>query len=600
MTPGRGILLVLLLAAAAYANSLGNGFAYDDEGIILQNPVVLGGDWAGAMRGSWWPMAREGAGLHRPLTTLSFVGEWRLFGGDPLGYHALNLFFHAMVSLVVFLLLLSLGSLPGALAGGAVFAVHPVHTEAVANVVGRAEIYAALFCLAACLLYWRGREWRGARRALRLLGLGALFFLSLSSKEIGVTLPGVLLLLELFRPRLAGKGSLPFPRRVLEEGATFMVLGLVLAAWLGIRFLVLGTVAGERAAPVLELVGPGARVLSAVAIWAQYLRLHLFPLDLAVDYDPGVLFPSVTFDLPVALGATVLLGLGLLSWKTRRVLPLVSLGTLWFGVTILPVSNLFFSTGVLLAERTLYLPSVGLSLVVSGMAAGARSLPPLSRRLALAAAVAVVLAFLVRTVVRNPSWMSTFVVQQTLNQDHPESWRAFRARAQGLERVGETGSAAEAWDMAAALAPLDYTLLVQAGDFHGRLGDWERGEAYLRQAVAVGPELANAYQVLAGHLLRRGEGRAGHGVALEGLARAGPDGRLWALVSESYLLKGDLPAALRARDAAIGAEPRDPDQWRRLAQIREAAGDSLGAVLARERARELETDPTRSPEGTGS
>lgn len=589
MTPLRAGFFVVFLSLAAYANSLPNGFAYDDEGILVNNPVVTGGEYDRAALGPWWQTSRQGSGLYRPVTALSFTGEWALFGGRPLGFHAGNLLFHSLVALLVFHLLLSLSTLPGALAGGVLFAVHPLHTEAVANVVGRAELYSAFFLLLACLLYWKGRRWEGGARAGRLVGLGVLYLFSLGSKEIGVTLPGVLLLLEAIAPRVSRLPvSRPFSRRVLREVPVFLLLAAVLAGYLGLRYLALGSFTGEMPAPVFQVIGTPARVLTAMALWGEYLRLHLFPLDLAVDYDPGVLFPSERVDLPVLLGVGAIVALlwaGIRSWKG---MPLITAGLLWFGITVLPVSNLFFSTGVLLAERTLYLPSVGLCFVAAGLAGPVMAAPPGRRRILLLAVAAFGLALFLRTVARNPTWMNTFVVMQTLNQDHPESWRAFRARALGLERVGETQAAAGEWDVAVALAPRNYTLLAQAGDFHGRLGDWERSRSYLLRAIQVAPELANAYQLLANQYLRRGAGREGHGVALQGLARAGPDQELWALVSESYLLKGDLPAAVRARMAALGVDPGAPDQWRRLGEIWKAMGEEGRAAQARERARELE------------
>ncbi len=202
MTALRAGFLVLFLAGAAYANSLGNGFAYDDNSILPQNPLVTSGDWRGALSSPYQPDALEGAGLYRPVTSLSFTLEWMAFGDDPLGYHLLNLLFHALVSLLVFLLLLEMGAVIPALVGGVLFAVHPLHSEAVANVVGRAELYSAFFFLGACLLFWRGGDWEGWRRVPRLLGLGFLYLLSFGAKEIGVTLPIVLLLLELSRPYL--------------------------------------------------------------------------------------------------------------------------------------------------------------------------------------------------------------------------------------------------------------------------------------------------------------------------------------------------------------------------------------------------------------
>jgi protein O-mannosyl-transferase len=583
----RAGILVAFLAVAAYANSVGNDFAYDDDGILTQNPTVVSGDWAAALSQSWWPNAVGSAGLYRPLTSASFAAEWSVSGGSPRAFHAVNVAVHALVSLLVFALLLALGTRAGAFAGGALFAIHPVHTEAVANVVGRAELYAALFYLLACLLYWHGRRWTGLGRSARLVALGGLYLLSLSSKEIGVTLPAALVLLEVFGATSRDEERSSLRASFSREAATFVLLGVVLAAYLGARFLVLGTVAGDQAAPLFQLVGPVARVLTAIAVWAQYARLLLFPLDLVSDYDPAVIFPSEGLDVPVLLGGAVLVGLGVLTFRARKSLPLVSLGVLFFAVAVLPVSNLLFSTGTVLAERTLYLPSVGLSLVLAAVTVPVLSLRVDRRRWLIGAAMLVGVALFIRTVTRNPAWMSTFVVQQTLNEDHPESWRAFRARAQGLVRVGNVEQAGQAWDQAAALAPTNYTLLVQAALFHDQQGSFDVAEAYLRRAVPLASDHPNPYQHLSLFLLRRGRGREGHAVALEGLARAGGDRELWALLSESYLQKGDLAAAIHAREAAVGVDPSSFGEWGRLADIRLQAGDTVRAAQARARADSL-------------
>ncbi len=598
MTSLRAGFFVVFLALAAYANSLGNGYAYDDDGIITQNPVVLQGDAPRALTGSWWPDPLDGAGLYRPVTLVSFVGEWKIFHGSPLGFHAVNVLFHALVSLLVFVFLLEIGSVPGALAGGVVFAIHPLHTEAVANVVGRAELYAAFFYLLACILYWKGRFWTGGARIARLLGLGALYLLALGSKEIAVTLPGVLFFLELYAPWLraglpgpdgaSSGGAAPradpapvpgFPSRILRESATFLMLVTVFLAYMGLRFLALDTFMGEIPAPIFLTVGPESRFLTALALWVQYTRLLVFPVDLAVDYDPGILFPSETMDLPFLFGTLVLVAWIITAVRVRRSLPLVSFGLAWFAVVVLPVSNLLFATGVLLAERTLYLPSMGLSLVVAGLAD--RALALRHRRVVLGLSFVVAAALLIRTMARNPTWMSSFMVQSVLHEEHPESWRAIRARAQGLERVGELREAGEAWDLAVRLAPMNYTLLVQAGDFNCRQGTWERCESYLRRAIDLAPGYRNAYQLLAGAMIRRDFGREGHRIALTGLARSQNDRELWALVSESYILKGDLPAAARAREAAIAADPSAGYQWTRLAEILDALGEEAQAARAR-------------------
>lgn len=616
MTPLRAGFLVVFLACTAYANSLGNGFAYDDNAILPQNPVTTSGDWRTALSSPYQPDALEGAGLYRPVTSASFALEWRAFGDVTLGYHLLNLVFHALVSLLIFLLIWEFGGILPGVVGGALFAVHPLHTEAVANVVGRGELYSAFFFLIACLLYWTGRNWTGLRRVSRLLGLGCVYFLSLGAKEIGVTLPAALLLLEVLRPTLerrregtkgrapggeAGEpGHLSLRSRLLRETGTYLLLMVVLLAYLAMRFTVLGTLTGEAPAPIFRDMGSGQRILTAVSLWVQYARLLVFPLDLAVDYTPGVLFPAEGLDLGVLLGAVIMFGLPYLAFRMLRATPshpLVALGIFWFVLVILPVSNLFFPTGTLLAERTLYLPSVGLSFVAAGVSLLVLDARLHIRRWVLALSLVVLFGLFLRTAVRNPSWADTFVMWQTLNQDHPESQMAFLLRGRGLDRIGDTRAAREQYAFAVRLGPQRRAILTEVAAFYGRMEEWEEAERLVLRAIEIAPYRDDGYRLLSTQLLRQGRGREAHQVALTGLARSGPNSELWGAVSESYLLRGDLDAALRARQAAVGLESDSAEQWDRLGDVLEALGDPEAAGEAWGRAARIRGG---SPRGTGA
>lgn len=588
MSRARGAALVVFLAVAAYANSLGNGFAYDDNEIVRRNPVVVEGDVAGALTSPYWPVFAPGSGLYRPVTVGSFALEWTLFGGAPAAFHALSVVSHAAVSALVLAILAGFLPLSGAVVGAALFAVHPVHTEAVANVVGRAELYAAIFFLSACLLYLRGRDWSVLGRGGRLVGILTLYFLALGSKEIAVTLPAVFLLLDAAR-----RGDeRTWLQRVADELPVYLGLGAALAAYLLARHAALGSLLGEIPAPELRQMAGSMRVVTALSLWPEYLRLLLIPLDLSADYAPGVLVPPDSFGAEALLGASLLLGLLVLAVGLRGRRPVVVLGVGWLVVTILPVSQLFFATGTLLAERTLYLPSVGLSFVVGGLAGAAATWVPRWRRTAVVAGSAVLLAFFVRTTIRNPSWLSTFTMLDTLAREHPESYLAQRTRAAGLIRAGEVDEGRQAYLEALTLAPSNYGLLVEVAAFHGKRKEWSEAETLLRRAIASSPERLPGYRHLASQLINQGRAREGHAVALEGLARAGRDRELWSLVSESYIAKADLAAAARARRAALGADPDHGGDWRRLSEILEAMGDPEGARLARERAGTLAMDPS--------
>ncbi len=582
LTPARAALLVLIVALGTFANSLRNGFAYDDNTIILEHPVVTEGRVIDALTSSYWPQVVSGAGLYRPVTLSSFALEWGLWNGHPGGFHLVNLAVHAAVSLLVFFLILEVSTTLPALVGGVLFAAHPVHSEAVANVVGRAELYSALFVLGACLLFWKGRGLSPAWRVARLLGIGALFTMGLGSKEMAVTLPALLVLLALVRND--GERA---TERVRTDLPVFLLTGALLVAFLGARFLILGSVAGDVPAPALVGLSTGERILTALAVSPHYFRLLVFPLDLVADYAPAVLFPALTWGPDVMLGLLMILGAAaavIFLWPKER---LVAVGIAWFGIAILPVSNLLVPTGVLLAERTLYLPSVGLAFVAAGVVSWTAREHSTSLRMIVVAAGVVCAAFMVRTATRNPSWMSTFTMLTTLAEEHPESFRSIRARAQSLDDVGEYEEAGRYYQTALELVPQEYGLLVEVARFYGRGERWAEAEPLLRHAIQLLPTHPVAWQVLSEQRLLEGRGREGHAVALEGLSLVGSNADLWKLVSESYVAKGDYDAAIRARWTSFGATDENSEDWARMSQLMELAGRSEDAEVASRRAEAL-------------
>lgn len=581
----RSYWIVFAAALAAHLTSLFNGFADDDPLVIPLNSVVTHGRWGQALLGPYWHVAGASARLYRPVTIGSFTLEWRLWGGSPLGYHAVNLLIHGVVAVLVLALLRRMVPALPALAGALWFALQPVHVEAVANVVGRSELYAAVFFLGACLLYLDGVAWEGWARALRLAGLCVLYLLALGSKEIAATLPAVLVLLEVGRTSGTAPPQRSRGERLRREVPVYVSLLAVFGAYLFVRWSVLGTVLGGVPAPWFRGAGTGTRVLTALTLWIQYLRLMAFPMALSSDYAPGVLSIPGGISPRVVVGAAILVGwvaLTIWSWRRQRA---VATGLAWFLVTALPVSNLLFPTGMLVAERVLYLPSVGGALVVGGLVMVALDRAA-QRTLVLLTAVGFILSalFLWRSETRGPTWASNGTVVAALVREHPESYVSVRVRAEQLERAGDTARAARAYEDAVRLAPNLTSLLVEAGRFYLRAHREARGVQLLKEAIELRPDAAAAYWLLGEQRLRLGDARGAQRIALEGLARAGPDRDLWALVSESYIALGDLEAAVRARRAALAQDPTSKRDWGRLADLLSALGRNSEAAAARARA----------------
>ncbi len=180
--------------------------------------------------------------------------------------------------------------------------------------------------------------------------------------------------------------------------------------------------------------------------------------------------------------------------------------------------------------------------------------------------------------------MSTFTMLTTLGEEHPESLMAIRARAQGLDNVGEYEEADRYYQTALELAPEGYSLLVEVARFYGRGERWVEAESLLVHAIELFPTHPVAWQVLSEQRLNQGRSREGHAVALQGLSLVGSDRDLWKLVSESYVAKGDYDAAIRARWASFGVADDDSEEWRRMSELMELAGRSEEADAASQRA----------------
>jgi tetratricopeptide (TPR) repeat protein len=487
---------------------------------------------------------------------------------------------HALAAVLVFMLLATMTSVSAAAVGGILFAIHPIHTEAVANVMGRAEIFAGVAYIAACLVYLRWTPRLPGHRAGRLLVLGALFLCSVGSKEIGVTLPATLMLLEVFR-----SDDEPLRARLSREGLTYLGIFALLGCYVVVRWSVLGTATGTSVQAGLVSLDTGGRLFSALSVWPEYLRLMVFPADLAAEYGPAVLIPTSAITFEVLFGAGLLIATVFGAIRLRVSEPLIAMGLAWFVIAISPVSNLIVASDVLLAERTLYLPSIGLAFVCAGVAARVLREPGrATRRAASVVGIVVAMLFLTRTVTRNPTWESSFTVLRTLAQEHPESWLGQRTLAISYRQVGDDASAAESFEVALALAPDHYQLLVDAADFYEEVGDPVRSEELLRQAIHLLPEHPVAYARLADDRIARGDGRGAHAAALQGVAQARPDREVWALVSESYVMKADLEAAVRAREASIGIDATSAG-WLRLGELLDALGRPDAAEDARASAR---------------
>lgn len=411
--------LVAGLAVLAAAPGIVNGFVYDDEPIIARNPLVQNlGSLPDVWTSAYWPIGL----LYRPLAVQLFAVEWAIGGGRPVVFHLVSLVLAAVTALLFWRLLRELISPVPALLAAALFAVHPVHVEITGNTVGQTELLASLFALLAVERYlaWR-RE--GTIPAGRRMALAGLTLASILSKETGYVVPLLLVAAELTVVRARAQSAW----RMRHAVPALLLQAFAIAAAVLLRIGVVGPSTAAGPGVAIRDLPAADRVLGMLAVVPQWVRLLLWPTHLQAEYGPPALELTRNLSPAHLLGAALLLcGIVMAATAWRRN-PAAALGLVWIAVALLPVSNVFAPTGVILAERTLFLPSAGALLALGA------SLGPLlrmssrgtrARQAALAIGAALVAAGTIRSMERQTVWRDQAGFFDRLVQDAPTTYRA--------------------------------------------------------------------------------------------------------------------------------------------------------------------------------
>jgi tetratricopeptide (TPR) repeat protein len=526
----RALLLGALVAACAtlpYLNGLRGDFCFDDVGVIRDNPVLHTQPSVALL----WHVYEPG-GLYRPLTMLTYAANAAV-SDAPFGYHLVNIALHVLVSLAGFALAWRmLGSASAGVAVALLFAVHPIHSEAVTGIVGRAELLAALGALLALLCFERAQCHAGAaRRAWSGLSLAA-FAAGLLAKESAFTALGLLAALHWWLDRQA-----TLRRRM----AVLLPYGAVAAVYLGVRFAVVGSL-GLRAPPgvldnALAHVDAWTRLRTAAVVLWDYLALLTVPLHLSADYSYNQIPIALTWDDPrFVLAAALLTALAVGLTAGARRAPVLAMAALFTAVSLALTANLLFPIGTIMGERLLYLPSLGWCLAVGWLAAAALRRRPAVAAVALAALVA---AFGARTWVRNADWRDDATLFAATAIDAPNSAKAHFNGAVALQQAGRFDDAMVHYRRALAIYPDYAAAALGIGQVYGLRGADGAALHWYEQALQRDPNFVNAHLQMGLLHERRGEYDAAEAAFLSGLASDPIHPMLLVNLSAVRLAQGD-------------------------------------------------------------
>ncbi len=533
MTSARTYALALAVACAASVSSVANGFVFDDTRVVRDDPRVHSLRTLPALlAGPYWS-GDYGNSAYRPVTSASFAVDWALGGGRPAVFHATNVVLHlAVVALVLALASLVLAP-AGALVAALWFAVQPVHVEVVANVVGRAELLAAVGYLGAVLAYLRhgdardGEPMRGALALAVLLGAAVAF----GGKEHALTLPAMLVLADVWRARAREE---PLRGRLARQALLLAGVVALAVGYLAARaHAVGGAFATGVAAPGLAGASPWQRVLvmaPAVLVWMRWL---VFPLHLSADYLPNAFVPSASLGLAQVAGFLVIGLLILGAYLARRRAPGVTVGIVWLGVTASVAANVVFPTGVLLGERLAYLPSVGAALAAGGLW---QLLPEARIRWPATAAILALLG--ARTLARIPVWHDERRFLAALVADAPDSYRTHWGLGATAFQRGDAAEGEREMLAAIRINPTDASLVQELGERYLAAGFFAPAARYLAASYRIDPRRSDAAVRAAFAYLKAGRADSAAAIGGEALGRDPDAPPLLLITGEAKLALG--------------------------------------------------------------
>ncbi len=476
------IWLVALLTCAtilAYGNSLFNSFVWDDHDIIINNAENRDlSNFSTLFLSPDSTVSGNQKSYYRPLNRLTYMLDYQVFGLHPAGYHLENIIIHLMTVILLFFVAYRLfaGYVPAFIAA-LIFAVHPVNAEAVNFISARNNLLAAFFVLLTALVYLHA-ETTNRKTYYYLSGL--FFFMGLLCKEPAIMLPVVLLAFGMTENRL-------FKAGIKKKMFSMLPFALSIAIYLVLRTIALSSVIGVNQ----NTQGLWERVLQNIYIIPKYAMVVLLPVQLNAYYSlPQNYLAGAVWLFPVWLA--IIAAFFFLSKKNIA----TKFGLLWLAINFIPISNIIPIPSAPMAERYLYLPAIGLWLVVADQAYGLYARSSFKKTL-IAAGAAVAICLAVIAVNRNTDWRDDLSFYTSMAEANPDSALAHYSLGLAYQERNDIPTAQSEWKRTAQIDPGYFNVLGHLAESYVMIGSLEEAEYYYTQELAVHPNNATAVYDLA-------------------------------------------------------------------------------------------------------
>lgn len=475
----------------------------DDDVYVYENAFVQSGlNWNGIKQAFSFAFVEEIANWH-PITWLSLMLDYQIFGLDPLGYHLTNLFFHVISTVLLFLIFRRMTQTiwQSALVA-ALFAVHPLHVESVAWIAERKDVLSAFFWILTMGAYSDYVEYRGFRRYILVC---VLFALGLMTKPMLVTLPFVLLLMDYwplgrFREKRSDheiqtketteaatptgpgcKWSSIYP--LLKEKIPLFVLAIISGIVTFIAQQQGGAVTSIEAFPMVVRIG------NALVSYIAYLGKVLWPMNLAIFYP----HPGMWTSWPVLGSALGLIIITTAVVRMHKKAPYLVTGWFWYTGALVPVIGIVQVGSQAMADRYTYIPLIGLFMMA------AWGIPDLlkngkhGKEILWTSAALSILFFSILTWTHVGYWKNSITLFNHALQVTDHNWFAYNNLGAAHAGLGHYRQAIENFSRAIECKPRFAAAYSNRGNAYHDLGHYRQALEDLNRAIEIDPAYAEAY-----------------------------------------------------------------------------------------------------------
>lgn len=488
------ILAVLFLTFAAYFNALNNDFIWDDEFLIRDNTAIKSfANAAGIFKTYLAATSGNINNFYRPIQELSYMVDHFLWGRAPAGFHLTNILLHALCACFLYALSLRIMKDPvAAFMTAALFGVHPVNTEAVTYVAGRADSLYLLFFLISFVLFLRATETPGKDNRIGYVPYALSVFsysLSIMSKEIGIILP-VFLVLYIFVISDRHKRARLYPLIVPYV--------LVFFVYVILRKTVLDF-SGIAPSTILAQFGLYTRMLTTCKAVCVYLFMLAMPFGLHMERKVKV--PASLFEPEAIIAVAAILVIAAAIYLSRKSSKKALFASLWFFIGLFPVSNII-PINSFIAEHWLYLPAIGVymltGLAVARLFYGTpqKPAPAAIKALAVAVSASLLIFFSVLTHERNKDWKDGITFFKNTLKYSPNNARLHLNFGNVYYHEGKVEDALREYRKAIELRPVYAEAYSNIAGIYIERGDYKEAKGYLEKALSLMPSLPKAQAMM--------------------------------------------------------------------------------------------------------